>query len=98
VITKTGPETTAIELDLYTYDSAIVTSMHLSGTLGSGDTLVVDCDAMTITKNGVNALALLTSGDFMKLDPALGNFALSHWPQIAMTGTAGTVAYRKAWR
>ena len=37
-----------------------------TGTLAPGDTLVIDCDAMTVKKNGVNDRAHFT-GDFFKL-------------------------------
>jgi phage-related protein len=35
-----------------------------TGTLADGDRLVIDCDAMTVTHNGVNVLDHLTGGFF----------------------------------
>lgn len=100
VITVAGAS--SFSLNFYIVDTPAgndLRDLALTGSTIAGDTLVIDCDAMTITKNGVNALASLVGGDFFVLDPALAIFQASPAPRFYANGnTNATMTYRKAWR
>ncbi|HEY3281388.1 MAG TPA: hypothetical protein VGN26_03875 [Armatimonadota bacterium] len=54
-----------------------VKSFTLTGTFTAGDVLVVDALAQTVTRNGANALSLLTAGSFFGLIPGSNNLVLT---------------------
>jgi phage-related protein len=97
--TMSGPN--ANPLRFYLVSDTVVTTfmtLRVGGTLGSGDTLVVDHEAQTIRKNGVNVLALLQEGDFFQIDPA-AHIVGGQPPRVVAEGAMPfTVTYRKAWR
>jgi phage-related protein len=70
---------------------ATVTTLSLTG---SGN-YVIDCDAMTITKSAVNAIADLSGGDFLLLDPKDGDFVAGSWPTLSVTGATASITYTK---
>jgi len=101
VVTIQGAATNPA-LTLRTSDGAVVQTLGLVISCVAGDVLVIDCAAATIRKNGVSAIAALTSGDFVALDVASqGRFADAAWPTLACAGLAGgsaAAAYQRAWR
>lgn len=69
-------------------------SFTLAGSVTSGDVLIVDADAQTLTLNGDNALSMMTAGDFFGL--AAGSNTLS----LALSGVSLTsiaTAFTKRW-
>lgn len=90
---------------LYESDGVTVAgTLGLTIALAAGDTLVIDCDDMTVRKNGADAMAAITAGDFLVADAALqGDYRTSAWPKLKLTLGAGTTSlaeasYRKAYR
>lgn len=99
VLTMTGTSVTTPIFTLRDYAGVIVGQMTFASlVLTSGDTLVIDCAAKTVRKNGVNVLSFLTAGDFLKIDPAVhANFSASSWPYVTVNATGLTTTYRRAW-
>ena len=82
---------------------ATIRTMGFTVTMTGGDTLVIDCDDMKLTLNaGASTDAgLLTSGDFIELDPDDFTDWLSGDPTLEVSpapATSATAVYRKAWR
>lgn len=81
----------------------VVQTMGFTTNLGAQDYLEIDCHLMTIiqSRNTVvsNGMSLLTSGDFIVLDPQDGDYANNLWPMLSATPaqTFGVALYRKAW-
>jgi phage-related protein len=100
LLTLLGPSTNPA-ISLNDYLGTLYQEMIFNGlSLSTGDALVIDNDAMTIKKNGTNALLSLTAGDFIKIEASdVAYYDTSSWPTIGLTG-GGTlsVAYRKTWR
>jgi phage-related protein len=97
-ITVAGPVTGPITFGYYAH-GALQAALVISGNLASGDTLVVDCDAMTVIVNGTNALSRFAQGDFFVIDPVRDDDAVFGWPFMNMNpNDAMTVEYFKAWR
>lgn len=76
-------------------------TMGFTVTLGANDYLEIDGELFTIKKftAGVetNGIALLTSGDFIALDPQDGDYASSVWPTLEVSAGSGEALYRRAW-
>lgn len=76
-------------------------TMGFTITLASTDWLEVDCNTMLISKYvaGVKSSVptVLTSGNFIILDPSEGDGANNQWPTIEVTGGVGVMIYKKAW-
>lgn len=72
-------------------------SIGLTITTAGADTLEIDMDAKTVRKNGVSALASITAGDFITIEPndplvrPLGAF-------MGANSGGGSVRYRRSWR
>ncbi|MGI8548791.1 MAG: hypothetical protein ACR2M1_15925 [Gemmatimonadaceae bacterium] len=69
--------------------------MYFNGlALSASDSLVVDCEAMTVRVDNANALSRWTAGDFIEIDPKDIKGARIQF------GGGGTlsVAYRRSWR
>lgn len=97
VITVTGAGT-AVTLTLKDSAGALVHTLELTGLAGTGD-VVVDCDALTITEDGTDAIAQLAAGDFFLVDPlAYGDPLTSAWPTLEVSAGTASIVYRKAWR
>lgn len=77
-------------------------TMGFTVNLAATDYLEIDCHLATITKyaSGVSSdgISLLTSGDFIRPDPADGSYLDSTWPSIELSAGAGECAYRRGWR
>lgn len=100
LLTVMGPSTNPV-IALDTYLGDLYQQMIFNGlALSTGDALVIDCDAMTIKKNGTNALLSLTTGDFLKIEAHdTAYYDTSSWPYIGLTGGGAlSIAYRKSWR
>jgi len=73
---------------------------------GATDKIEIDCINQTITKtvSGTpsNAASLLTSGDFITLDPQHGDYPNSAWPTLNLSVSSGTPTclceYYRAWQ
>ena len=92
VLTITGatdPTLVAVETD----GATGIGSMALTG-VTSGQTVVVDLDALTITIDGANGMNHLTDGEVFEFDPAL----VGQLPTLSCSSGSCAVAYRKAWR
>jgi hypothetical protein len=80
---------------------AIRQSMTLTATLAAGDYVDIDGELFTITRytSGVasNGISLLTSGDFIALDPQDGDYANGSWPTLEISVGSAEILYRKAW-
>ena len=81
---------------------ATIRTMGFTIVMGA-DTLVIDCDALTLKLNAGAATdaALLTSGDFIELDPRDYTDWLSGDPTLEISpvpATSATAVYKKAWR
>jgi phage-related protein len=76
-------------------------TMGFTVTLAATDYLEIDCELFTIKKfaSGVetNGISLLTSGDFIALDPQDGDYAGSVWPTLEVNAGSGECLYRRAW-
>ena len=76
-------------------------TMGFTVTLAATDYLEIDCELFTIKKfaSGVetNGITLLTSGDFIALDPQDGDYANAVWPTLEVSAGSGEVLYRRAW-
>ncbi len=76
-------------------------TMGFTVTLAATDYLEIDCELFTIKKfaSGVetNGISLLTSGDFIALDPQDGDFAASVWPTLEVSAGSGECLYRRSW-
>lgn len=98
VLTLTGATVTGPVFTLRDFNDVIVAQMTFAAlALSPGDTLIVDCDAMTAKKNGTNVLSNLI-GDFFKIDPTIhADRANTDWPYITVNATGLTTSYRKAW-
>lgn len=100
LLTVSGPSTNPV-VALDTYLGDLYEQMIFNGlALSTGDNLVIDCEAMTVQKNGVNAIGTLTVGDFLKLEASdVADFSASDWPFVGLTGGGSlSIAYRKSWR
>lgn len=101
VITIAGAATNPV-LSLYRHDGTLVGTLGLTLTTVGGDSLVIDMDRKTITKNGASVLAALSSGDFFALDPAVLQVGLGSTPTdqgyVTVSSGSGTMSYRRAWR
>lgn len=94
VITIRGPATNPV-VTFRNSNGATVQTFSLTITLISGDTLVVDCDALTIRLNGATSrMDALTSGDFLTMDPVLAG----QLPTLTLSSGTGEATYRRAWR
>lgn len=87
-----------------TYRNAAGESIGTMGftiTLAATDYLEIDCELMTVTKvvSGVatSVPTILTSGDFLLLDPQDGSYPDSVWPTLEVSAGTGEALYRKAW-
>lgn len=82
-------------------DGELLRSLTLTVVLASTDYLEIDSDAMTIVKyvSGVpsNGISLLTSGDFIVLDPNDGDYQNGSWPTLEVSGGTGEALYRQTW-
>lgn len=99
VITITGAATNPV-ITLRDYLGNVIATMTFGATaLLAGETLVVDCAAFSVSKNGVSSLASLTVGDFLKLDPlAIADRDKAKWPTLETSSGTITVRYARAWR
>ena len=97
--TNTGlPQGTGVTRPVLTITGATegatgIGSMALTG-VTSGQTVVVDLEALTITIDGVNGMNQLTDGEFFEFDPAL----VGQLPTLSCSSGSCVAAYRKAWR
>jgi hypothetical protein len=104
VVTVTGACTNPT-ITLKTSTGTTVGSLSITGSVGAGESLVIDCGAalVSLVAGGVSTPKLdwWTGGDFFALDPADGVYATSAWPTLAITtasGTpAGSVTYSQRW-
>lgn len=92
-----GGSAATVTLTYKTYGGATAGTMLLTHAFVNTDSLVIDHDAATITLNGTRNDTLLTSGDFLRFDPADGDAALAHWPTIETDAGTLTVVYRRRW-
>jgi phage-related protein len=101
VITIAGAAVNPV-LSLYRYDGTLLGTLGLALTTVAGDSLVIDMDRKTITKNGASVLAALASGDFFALDPVQAQLGLGSAAgfqgYVTVSSGAGTMSYRRAWR
>jgi phage-related protein len=101
VITLNGALVNPV-INFYKYDGTLLCTMGLTITNIAGDVLIIDMDAVTITKNGATAIATLTAGDFFSMDPMAAQLGLGvaagDRPYITVNSGAGTSAFRRAWR
>lgn len=77
-------------------------TMVFTVTLGANDYLEVDCELFKVTRYtaGVasNGIALLTSGDFLRLDPHDSDPASGVWATLETNGSnLGECHYRRCW-
>lgn len=97
-ITIAGPATNPV-VTLKNYLGVVVATMTFGATaLLAADTLVIDCNTMTVTKNGAALLSAMTAGDFFRLDAAL--HALrdeSKWPTIETSSGTLLIQYERAY-
>lgn len=94
VLTVRGPATNPV-ITLRDANGATLQTLGLTITLVAGDTLVVDCDALTIKLNSVTSrIDALTSGDFLTMDPV----SAGQQPTLALSSGTGEATYRRAWR
>lgn len=93
-----GPATNPL-ISAFDYLGSGIGSMQFTGlTLLAGDTLVVDCKALTAKKNGVSIVTQLLTGDFLQLDPAIhADRANAAWPYLTCSSGVMTVRYQRAW-
>lgn len=100
LLTVLGPSVNpVIALDSWLGD--LYAEMIFNGlNLASGDNLAIDCEAVTISRNGQNAIGTLTVGDFFVIEAAkVANYRTAQWPRIGLTGGGSlSVAYRRTWR
>lgn len=96
-ITVTGAATNPV-LTLRDYLGNAIATMTFGATaLAAAESLVADCDAMTVTKNGVSSLAALTAGAFFKLDASAQALRdESRWPTIETSSGTLLVQYVRA--
>lgn len=77
-------------------------AMGFTVNLGANDYLEIDCDLGTVTKYAAgvatDGLALLTSGDFLRLDPLDAAYRDSVFPTIELAAGTGECTYRRAWQ
>lgn len=98
LITMAGPVSGPVTFGYYAH-GVLTQQMVMSLNLVSGDTLAIDCDAMTVEINNVNTISSLAAGDFFVFDPTRDGDAVTGWPYLtASPDAAFSVAYRKAWR
>lgn len=78
------------------FDGTTIEALGLTVTLGGGETVTVDLDALTIS----SALtASLASGGFFALDAIKhGSYGASQWPTLRCSTGSLTCTYRRAWR
>lgn len=98
---NTGSPLTNPHVDYRNYAGTVLWHFTWTGTLSGAQTLVVDCGAFTVKIGSTNEIEHF-SGDFFDLDPADGDYFLSHWPDTLLTKTSGTcdaysVEYYKRW-
>jgi phage-related protein len=97
VITINGAATNPT-FSLFNSAGTIVASITITIATIVGDTLIVDMDAKTVKKNGVNQIAAVTAGDFFTVDPAdQANFG-GVGPLIATSSGNGNITYFRSWR
>jgi len=75
-------------------------TMGLTATLSASEWLEVDCEAKTITdQDGVQQAPVLTSGDFIELDPRLGAGLSGPYPTLECSGSPAIAEaiYRRRW-
>jgi phage-related protein len=84
---------------LYKYDGTVMGSIAFATVvLAGGDTLVIDCQAMTAKKNGASVVAQLSAGDFIELDPVrLADRDNALWPYLVSASGGLTVTFARAW-
>jgi len=80
-----------------TYAGATIGSITLTDAFVTGDVLVIDHQARTITVNGVPHVDLVTGGFFIVFDPSDGDPLLSHWPTIETNHGSVSLVYRRRW-
>lgn len=96
VLTINGPVAASTAVILKNGSGTELQRMTLTGALASGDSLVVDCDAYTITKHpsgggSVNALSWVGNAEtFLAPDPADS-------PKIQFSVGTGSVSVTRAW-
>lgn len=95
VSTITSPSSPLV-LTYKNYGGTTVQTLTLTFA-GSPTTVVVDHSAMTITVDGTRHDSYLTAGDFIRLDPRDGDYALSHWPTLRVSSGTPSHSYAKAW-
>ena len=66
-------------------------TLDLSATL-NGDVIVIDMDAGTVTKNGVDAITLMTSGTFFDIPPGSSTIGITNG-----TNATTTIQWRRSW-
>lgn len=75
------------------YAGATLGSLTLTHAFVNADVVAVDMKLRTVTVNGTRHEDYITAGDFFELNPRHGDRALSHWPTIAVSAGAVTIAY-----
>lgn len=70
-------------------------------TLGANDYLEADCGAMQVSKCVAGTITrddtLLTSGNFLTLDPTDGGYGTATWPTLEVSAGTAEAIYRRAW-
>lgn len=94
VITIGSSPTSPLVLTYKSYGGTTLGTLTVSYG-GSPSSVVVDCEAQTITVGGTRHDEDMTAGDFFALDPHDGVYALSHWPTVRCSSGALSVVYTK---
>lgn len=94
----------SVNWNLFDSTGTLRGEIHTLGALVAGDVVVIDNDARTITKNGVDYLGALSSGDFLEIRPEYGDRLSGASPTLASGWTppspvgSSEVRYRRRWR
>lgn len=104
VVTINGTATNPTTIQLRDKDGAVVSSFTLAGTLGAGESWIVDSALSKVEHDDgggtvTNALDIF-SGDFPVLSPDDADFATSDWGQMVVTAggpSSIAVVYKRAW-
>lgn len=82
-------------------NGTVLGTLGFTVTLGSNDYLEIDGDACTVQRSVGGSvsegLSLLTSGDFLVLDPGDGDTSLDGGPTLEVSSGTGDARWRRAW-